>query len=140
MKHFILPIVYVLAGIGLAAAWINKDFFEPLRQPFLDFLNSNFSTAFFGAVAGSATIILMEWVKRQRLFLADINTAMLVQVVDIIAGAIQYTHRFPNGGASPYKNELCEHIKKRAGLSLLRSTPAGAEKFNLLMWESASNV
>ncbi len=55
---------------------INHQIFEPVKKPLWTFLNSNFSTAFFGAVGGSSAIILMEWLRRQRQILADINTSI----------------------------------------------------------------
>ena len=64
----------------------------------------------------------------------------LLQIVDVIIGAIQYANRYPDGGASAPKNKLVEHIKQRSGLSLKHKTWPGAEKFNLLIWESNGNV
>ena len=47
-------------------------------QSILDFLNSNFSTAMFGAIFGSLTVLLIEWVHSQRKILADINGSIAV--------------------------------------------------------------
>jgi len=64
----------------------------------------------------------------------------LMQVVDILIGAVQYANRFNGEGQSPAKNELVEHIRLRSKLSLQKTTFAGAEKFNLLMWEPKPHV
>lgn len=64
----------------------------------------------------------------------------LLQVVDILIGALQYANRFPLEGKSLAKNELVQYIKNRSGLSLQRSTFSGANKFNVLIWEPKSHV
>lgn len=45
-------------------------------QGMLDFLNSNFSTAFFGAIAGSFSILAVEWYRGHRRVLADVNASI----------------------------------------------------------------
>lgn len=66
------------AGFGAAIALFGVALYlTPAAQDRLAaFLNSNFSTAFFGAVGGSLTIIAIEWFRRQRQVLADINTSI----------------------------------------------------------------
>ncbi len=60
----------------------------------------------------------------------------LLQVVDVLIGAISYANRFPDGGASSAKNDLVAFIKEKTGLSLQHSTFLGARKFNIFhMWE-----
>lgn len=59
----------------------------------------------------------------------------LMQVVDILIGAISYTNRYPDGGASKAKNEIVKLIRHRTGLTLHSSTLLGARKFNLFHWE-----
>lgn len=44
------------------------------------FLNSSFFTSFFGAVAGSATILVISWFEQKRKLLADMNSAIGVSV------------------------------------------------------------
>lgn len=62
------------------AMYIPAVFFDFLAAfvtgPLVGLLNSNFSTSFFGAVAGSGVIILIDWYRRKLLFLADINTSI----------------------------------------------------------------
>jgi hypothetical protein len=60
----------------------------------------------------------------------------LLQITDILIGAISYANRYPEGGKSPAKEEIIALIRKRsAGMSLKRSTSVGARKFNVFCWE-----
>lgn len=59
----------------------------------------------------------------------------LMQLTDILIGAISFANRYPDGGASPPKNELVNLLKSLSGMSLQRSTSLGARKFNILRWE-----
>lgn len=68
--------LWFLAGAAVCLLMINHQIFDPVKEPVWKFLNSNFSTAFFGAVGGSLTIILIEWFRRQRQVLADINASI----------------------------------------------------------------
>jgi hypothetical protein len=68
--------LWLLTGISLTLLIINHEIFNPIKQPLINFLNSNFSTAFFGAIGGSLTIIFIEWLTRQRQILADINASI----------------------------------------------------------------
>lgn len=68
--------VWFLIGATITLLVINREIFDPIKQPLIDFLNSNFSTAFFGAIGGSLTIIFIEWLRRQRQILADINASI----------------------------------------------------------------
>lgn len=61
------------------------------------------------------------------------DQVQLVQVVDLIIGAISYTHRGLDTNVA--KMELIKHIKLRSGRSLLLSTPKSEGKFNLFLWE-----
>lgn len=55
-----------------------------------------------------------------------------VQLVDILTGALSHFFRRLDGSAA--KRSLIEQIQKQSGLSLERSTPPGARKFNLFIW------
>jgi len=68
--------LWLLLGAVIYYLVINHNIFDPVKQPFIDFFNSNFSTAFFGAIGGSLTIIFIEWIRRQRHTLADINSSI----------------------------------------------------------------
>jgi hypothetical protein len=59
----------------------------------------------------------------------------LMQMTDILIGAVSYANRFPNGGKSPIKQELVQLLKKRSDITLTRSTSLGARKFNVFCWE-----
>lgn len=60
----------------------------------------------------------------------------LIQLTDLIVGAVSYANRYSFGGQSEAKQEIINLIKKRSSLSLLRSTSLGARKLNLFHWES----
>lgn len=59
----------------------------------------------------------------------------LLQLADLLIGAVSYVNRYPSGGHSEAKQRIVDLIKARSGLSLLRSTSLGARKFNLFHWE-----
>lgn len=59
----------------------------------------------------------------------------LMQLTDLLIGAISFANRYSSGGKSEAKQRIVDLIKKRSGLSLLRSTSLGARKFNLFQWE-----
>lgn len=59
----------------------------------------------------------------------------LLQITDILIGAISYVQRYGDEGKSAAKKELISHIKERSNLSLKRSTVYGARKFNIFCWE-----
>lgn len=60
----------------------------------------------------------------------------LMQLVDILIGAIAYANRYPEGGKSEAKQEIVDLIKERSGLTIQQSTSLGARKFNLFCWEA----
>jgi hypothetical protein len=68
--------VWMLVGAGGCFLLSHPEIFTPIKNPIWNFLNSNFSTAFFGAIGGALTIMLIEWIRRQRQILADINTSI----------------------------------------------------------------
>ncbi len=59
----------------------------------------------------------------------------MMQLVDILIGAISYANKYPKGGKSDVKNEIVELIRKRSQCTLTRSTFLGALKFNVFHWE-----
>lgn len=58
----------------------------------------------------------------------------LVQVADVLAGVLSYYFRDLAG--SPAKQALVSHVRACSGLSLDRSTPPSARKFNLFVWRA----
>lgn len=64
------------------------------------------------------------------------HEVVLMQLTDLLIGAINYTHHFPSGGESTAKNELVNLIKERSECTLIRSTVLGARKFNIFCWEA----
>ena len=66
----------------------------------------------------------------------------IMQIVDIIIGAIGYDNRqFPDGFTkSRAKKEIIDLIKKRSGYTLRKTTLLREEKINLLAWEAGGNV
>lgn len=62
------------------------------------------------------------------------HDVILLQIVDLLIGALSYLHR--NLSSSPAKRALIEQIKRRSGLSLMKNSLWGADKFNLLVWEA----
>lgn len=56
----------------------------------------------------------------------------MVQLTDVLTGALSYQFRQLEGSAA--KQALVAHIRERSGLSLDRSTPPAARKFNLFVW------
>lgn len=56
----------------------------------------------------------------------------LVQLADVFTGAL--SHLFRNLDASPSRQALIAHIRAKSRLSLARSTPPAARKFNLFVW------
>jgi hypothetical protein len=56
----------------------------------------------------------------------------LLQLADILIGALTYTARFLTGNEGKLK--IIERIKRRSGYSLSNTTLIREEKFNLLVW------
>jgi len=59
----------------------------------------------------------------------------ILQITDILIGAISYASRYKEHGASEAKIKLINLIRKRSGYTLERSTSLGARKFNIFHWE-----
>lgn len=66
------------------------------------------------------------------------NEVQIMQVVDVLIGAVAYRNRFfPEGFAcSSAKQTLVNRIAERAGYKLSQTTLYRENKFNLLRWES----
>ena len=60
----------------------------------------------------------------------------LLQVADLLIGALSYLHRGLNSSAA--KLALIEQIRRSSGYSLERNTWYREEKFNLLVWQPQS--
>jgi hypothetical protein len=60
----------------------------------------------------------------------------LLQVADLLIGALSYLHRGLT--TSPAKQALIEQIKRLSGYSLERNTLYREEKFNLLVWQASN--
>lgn len=61
------------------------------------------------------------------------HDVILVQVADVLAGLL--SHHFRRVGGSAARQELIKHVQVRSGLRLENSTPPGARKFNLFVWQ-----
>lgn len=59
--------------------------------------------------------------------------SQILQLCDLLIGAIAYANRGLND--SPAKVTLIDHIKKRSGYDLIRSTLIKEPKFNLFRWK-----
>jgi hypothetical protein len=60
------------------------------------------------------------------------NEVLLVQLADILVGAMSYRFRGQNGSST--KLDIIEMISRRSGYSLDRSTLLREEKFNIFVW------
>lgn len=60
------------------------------------------------------------------------HDVILLQLADVLIGALSHLHR--GGGQSEAKRDLIQHIRDRTGLTLERSTPPRASKFNIFVW------
>ena len=61
----------------------------------------------------------------------------IMQITDLLIGAIAYANRYPEGGKSEAKNSIVSLIKKRSEKSLLSSTYFSETKFNLFKWDGS---
>ena len=60
---------------------------------------------------------------------------VLMQITDLLIGAVTYANRYPEGGKSDSKNAIVSLIKERLGKSLIHSTYPDEVKFNLFKWD-----
>ncbi len=72
----------------------------------------------------------------QSIELVHSHDVLLLQLADLLIGALAYAHRGLR--ESPAKLALVEHIRRRSGLLLDRSSSLRAEKFNLFVWRPQS--
>lgn len=63
------------------------------------------------------------------------HEVVLMQLTDLLIGAISYANRYPESGKSEAKNTVVDLIRKRSGVTLKSSTLLGARKFNIFCWE-----
>ena len=70
------------------------------------------------------------------------DEVQIMQIVDVIIGAIGYENRrFPDGFVkSSAKQEVIDLIKERSGYTLRKTTLLREEKINLLSWEAGGTV
>lgn len=73
----------------------------------------------------------------ERIQLVRSHEVELVQLVDLIIGAIAYANRGLSGNAA--KVAIVNRMKKRSGYSLTATTLAREEKLNLLWWQPREN-
>lgn len=71
-----------------------------------------------------------DTIKRIQLVRSD--QIQLLQLADLIIGAVSYANRGLKESAA--KLELINHIQERSGRPLLYTTPKAEEKFNLFKW------
>jgi hypothetical protein len=66
------------------------------------------------------------------------DEVQIMQIVDILIGALGYENRiFPNGHEqSKAKLAVISHIKERYGYSLNRTTLLREDKFNIFVWDA----
>lgn len=78
----------------------------------------------------------------QRLQPIRSDEVQIMQLVDIIIGAICYENRqFPEGFVrSKAKQEIIDLIKQRSGYTLRKTTLLREEKINLLAWEAGEMI
>jgi hypothetical protein len=66
------------------------------------------------------------------------HEVVLMQIVDVLIGAVGYANRFPNNsGVSSAKKRIVDLIIQRSKCTLTKSTPHGSEKFNVFHWKGA---
>lgn len=88
-----------------------KDPFLCILQNMWEFLNSNFSTAFFGAIAGSLTILAVEWYRGHRRTLADINAS-----IGILTGLLNTFLNIKRQHSLPVSKMYQEDCEKRQAI------------------------
>ena len=66
----------------------------------------------------------------------------IMQLVDILIGAVGYTNRQFSEGflKSPAKQEIVNLIKERSGYSMTKTTLLREEKLNLLAWDARDTI
>ena len=59
----------------------------------------------------------------------------VMQITDLLIGAVAYANRYPKNGKSEAKNSIVSLVKKLSKESLCSSTYSFENKFNLFKWE-----
>ncbi len=72
----------------------------------------------------------------QKIQQVDSHEVAILQITDLLTGAIAYLHRDLNTNLG--KVTLIDRIKKRSGYSLVQSTLYRENKFNLFIWKPRS--
>jgi hypothetical protein len=122
--------------------WYYKMYFEMLKV----ILNPQESYRIYLDIKdtrGGAKVAKLQDVLRTSLY--DFSTSIIervqivrshesdiMQLADLLIGAVSYTHRGFSGNAA--KIELVNRLKERSGYSLMRTTLYREDKVNLLQW------
>lgn len=72
----------------------------------------------------------------QSIELVHSHDVLLLQLVDLLIGALGYVHRGLT--SSPAKLALVQRIRERSGFNLQQSTLPGEPKFNVFVWRAQS--
>jgi hypothetical protein len=67
----------------------------------------------------------------------------LIQLADLLIGAVLYANRTSNTTAIPIssaKQALVDRVRDRSGLKLTLSTPGGATKVNIFQWKPKESI
>lgn len=65
------------------------------------------------------------------------HDVILLQLADVLIGALSHLHRGVK--ESEAKQSFISHIRSRTGLTLEKSTPPRASKFNIFIWQPRQN-
>lgn len=60
--------------------------------------------------------------------------SQLIQLCDLLIGAISYARRFPRDQRSPVKGAIVDHLETYLGRDLINGTPPWEEKFNIFVF------
>jgi hypothetical protein len=69
-----------------------------------------------------------------RLQLVHSNEVNMLQLADLMIGAVSYANRNLSGNEG--KQQIVNKMRERSGLNLLQTSPYGARKINLLRWQA----
>lgn len=62
------------------------------------------------------------------------HDVLLIQLADVLTGAL--SHKFREVDGSDAKRAIIQRVRDRSGLTLTKSTPPGARKFNVFVWRA----
>lgn len=68
------------------------------------------------------------------------HESQLIQVCDLLIGAMSYARRFAPGERSDTKAKIIEHLERKLGRSLLDGTPPWEEKFNIFVFSPRGKI